>query len=672
MKNTRAYGVYRPFGRYIVPCIFVFVALLGNFHLSSAYADVQEFWRAVDIAQSQNPQIHKAEAALRISREDDAQALAKLLPTADLTASYAITGTHYKRLGTKQHSEPRKIELTIEQTLFNMTEFLDYSQSDLVREAAYAALMASRQDVVLQVSTVAANWLEAKQVLALADEYRKVTKRHVKVVKLRLDAGESTETEYNESSSRAAQAEASYEDALNTMNKEAAFFNEIVGRYPDKNLSLPDLTWSEPGNLDEQIWRWIEDRPDVWAARAKLQEREYDVKIERSKHLPYADLEYTASRTWGSELGGSSGISSRDREDAHQLLFTVTLPLVQGGEVLSKTRAAKANKESALAELDRVKNLAHRQVEEARHDLKNNQIAIVALEKALAFSNKALAGLEEEYLAGTRILTDLLDSRYEVFTLNSTLVRHKYQAQLALVRLWHSLGRSVVPKSMDPIGDHEEITHLAHAGREAVIDQVVEKERAIFVDKVAQVRKEQNEQPDEGLDLLFSALMVDRGPRLSDPPTYMDQRRSLAELTDSFWLEEDSVESIDSMLMAALIPETELPKTMPAVAENGEYMIHLGTYAKEDNIAPMLQSLAKLGIPSWIELIKTPEDNRTMSRVVAGPFTRYAAMQEALDDIQRRIGVDAGWVPYYRWNRYAFHLHNYKKDELHNFAGEKN
>ncbi|MBF0455933.1 MAG: TolC family protein [Magnetococcales bacterium] len=618
-----------------------------------SHADVREFWRAVDIAQSHNPSIHKAEAQLRIAREDESQTFAKLIPSADFTASHSIQGTHYRRLGTQKHSNPSKIELNIDQVIFNVPDFMEYSQSDLVRETAYAELMAMRQDMVLQVSSVAANWLEAKQVFDLANKYLKVTRKNMKVVKLRLDSGEANETEFNEAASRSAQAEASYEDALNTVKKEAEFFKEIVGQYPDDSLSLPELSWSEPENLDEQIWRWIEDRPDIWAARSRLKEREYDVSIARSQHLPTLDVNYSASRTWDSELGGTSGISLTDTEDAHQLLFTFNLPLFSGGETVSKSREAMARKASSLADLDRAKKLAWREVEEARHDLKNNQTAIVALEKALLYSNKALAGLEEEYLAGTRTLVDLLDTRFDLFTLESTLVRHRFQAQLALVSLWRALGRSVVPESTVPVGDHEEVVRLAHVGREAVIEEVVEKERAILIEKIEAVQKIDDDVISEGLNLVLSALLIERGIPLHDPPLYGDQRRPLKELNDDYWLSGKGETLDDDYILTALIPREERPAEVPLspmIHAKGEYMIHMETYVKEEDIAPMIYNLSQEGIPTWLEIMNTP-DGKEMTRVVAGPFKRYEDVQEKLDRIQRRLGLEAGWVPHKKWQK---------------------
>ncbi|MBF0127346.1 MAG: TolC family protein, partial [Magnetococcales bacterium] len=405
------------------------------------HADVMAFWRAVDTAQARNPQIHRSEALLRAAREENPKAFAKLLPQVNLRAQKVIdSGTHYKTLGTQEHGKPETVTLSFDQVLFNAPAWLNHDEkSDVHVEAAFADALAMRQDITLRVATVASNWLQAKEVLDLAVQYQKVTKHHLEENRLRLEAGESTQTDLEQAASRAHQADASYHDALLTLEKEAAFFREVVGEFPDANLTLPDYAWQAPSDLDAHIWQWIEDRPEIWAARARLKETTVSESMERSGHLPAVNLNYTLSRTWDAELGSTSGRSIKEDEFAHSLSVIMTLPVFNGLETVSKTREAKAMKEASNAELDRLRSLGRREVEEALFDLKDNKRAIASLEKALGFSERASAGLEESFLAGTRTLMDLLDSQFEVFTLRTNLVRHRYQAQLALLRVWKGL-----------------------------------------------------------------------------------------------------------------------------------------------------------------------------------------------------------------------------------------
>ncbi|MBF0426421.1 MAG: TolC family protein [Magnetococcales bacterium] len=431
-------------------CISLVVLLVYQ----SGGADVRSFWTAVDNAQASNPQIHKAEALLRATLEENPKTLAKLLPLVNLRAGKNVyDDTHYVNLGVNSHNLSSVVELSLRQPLYNRHDALGHNQSDAVVRAALADMEDARQQVAMSVATVAANWLEAKEVLDLGEKYRKVTKRHRDVNRTRQKAGESTATDVQTSASRAEQAEAAYVQSLNTLEKAAIAFREVVGANPSPDMTLPELSWretvdwEEPEKMQEQLQKWIENRPDLQAAMARLEAAQTAVKIERASHYPTVDLDYRASRTWDSELGGSSGVSIKDTVDAQTLLVSLNVPLFSGGETSARVREARSRKENTLANLQALRNQAMRDVNQARMDIKNQQVAIIWLTKALQSSERALAGMEEEFQAGTRTLLELLDVQYEVLTLNTNLVRNRFQEQLARVRLWQALGVPLRPES---------------------------------------------------------------------------------------------------------------------------------------------------------------------------------------------------------------------------------
>lgn len=417
-------------------------------------ADIRTFWTAMDNAQAVNPQIHKAEALLRATLEENPKTLAKLLPLATLRASSNLyDDTHYVTLGVDSKNVSSVIEFSLRQTLYNRHDALGHDQSDSMVRAALAEMEDARQQVALSVATTAGNWLEAKEVLDLGATYIKVTKHHREVNRMRQKAGEITTTDVETSSSRFEQANATYVQSLNTLEKAAIAFREVVGSDPTPDMQLPELSWressdwQEPGKMQEQLQQWIENRPDIQSALARLDAAHLGVKIERASHYPTVDLDYRTSRTWDSELGGSSGISLKDTVDTRTLMVSLNVPLFSGGETSARVREAKSREESLQSNLQGLRNQALRDVNQARMDIKNQQASIVWLTKALQSSEKALAGMEEEFQTGTRTLLELLDAQYEVLTLNTTLVRNRFQEQLARIRLWHAMGVPLRPDS---------------------------------------------------------------------------------------------------------------------------------------------------------------------------------------------------------------------------------
>ncbi|MBF0429531.1 MAG: TolC family protein [Magnetococcales bacterium] len=392
----------------------------------------------------------------------------------------------------------------------------------------------------------------------------------------------------------------------------------------------------EHSDLKENIWRWIEDRPEIWAARARMKESLMSEDMERAAHLPTVDFNYTASHSWDKEFGSIASPYS-GKENSHTVQLVLNVPIFKGMETVSRTREAVAMKEASMTDLDRLRNLAKREVEEARYDLKNHKNAIADLEQALSFSEKATAGMEESFRAKIRTLTDVLNAQYEVHTLRTNLVRHRYQAQLALIRLWKALGRFISPSSPSRPDLHEESVKVAEAGRDEVTKAASQRLKQAIAEVKANPTKD-SQKIEEGLQARLNVL------EQSQPaPLIADQIRPLKELTDKDWSKRDPAQSASSVLLANKT-QNALPKPFPLILDEGWFMVHVGTFVDADLLGNRVRNLADVGIPSWSEKIKSPDD-KILTRVLVGPFSSQAELLEAMSMINKRTGKDVGWIP---------------------------
>lgn len=407
------------------------------------------FWSAVDDALTRYPRVHRSAADLRAAREAIPQSAAKLLPSATVEGSQTLESRErYRQLGVGHDSQPTTLGLSVTQPLFNYASYLGRQQSEFGVAAAREELERVRQEVVLQVATLTAEWLQARDVMELADAYRQVMNRHRQINQLRLRAGESTVTDMEEATSRAAQAEAAFAEAKKVHELARMAFREVVGSHPPRGIALPDLQWDEPETFEDRARLWIEDRHEIRAARQRVREWELGTEARQAEHLPTVDVSYRSSRTWDKELGGTAARSLRDDVDNHSLMVVMNLPLYKGGETVSRARESAARKDGMLAELEFLRNQALREAYQARAEMVLGRQAINQLTRAREASQRALAGVQEEYLAGTRTLMDLLDAQFEQFTVQSSLVRQLYGEQLARIKLWRALGRPLTPEGV--------------------------------------------------------------------------------------------------------------------------------------------------------------------------------------------------------------------------------
>ncbi|WP_193771183.1 TolC family protein [Candidatus Magnetaquicoccus inordinatus] len=431
--------------------------------LGAANPDVQTFWIAVDNGLARSPMIQRQEAVLRATREVDPQSRARLLPTVDVTASSVLDETtYYRRINKYAHNEPNQVGVRVNQPIFNFVNLLGREQSLPQIDGAVADLEYTRQDMVVRIATLISNWLEAREVYELSDSYTHVTARHARIVALRFKAGESTETEVHEADSRALQAEAARTNARNVMDKAAASFAEVTGELPPKQIVLPEFKWQEPAQFEERLAEMVESRADIRAARAKMESAAIATKMRRAEHAPTLRFTYTATRTWNTEMSGT-GSSFKEDTDNQSSMLTLDVPIYSGGMITSRTRQAQAEWESLVADVDRLRHIALREAQEARMDVANLKLAIDFQERALRSNQKALAGLQDAFLAGTRTILELLDTQYETLTIQTNLVRSRYQHRLARIRLWAAMGWPLLPEhALDIVAESGAGANQAH------------------------------------------------------------------------------------------------------------------------------------------------------------------------------------------------------------------
>ncbi|MEO5340763.1 MAG: TolC family protein [Magnetococcus sp. MYC-9] len=540
-----------------VGCTLGLLWLLGARISLGEVASPQAFWVAVDNAQGRSPTLQRQAAALRAARETEPQNLSKLLPTVNLSASKTVDETtRHLTSRTASSNEPTQIGLSVTQPLFNYASLLGRKQSVPHIDAAVADLDFAQQELVVRVATLTSNWLEARETYELSENFARVTARHAQVVALRFKAGESAETEVHEAESRAAQAEASRATARNTLEKAAAGYAEVVGEYPTARLALPEFRWQEPPQFETRLAEHVEARADIRAARARSQEADLATKIRQAEQLPTVRFTYTASHTWDSEQGGLSGISRKEEQESQNSMVLLDVPVFNGGAMASRTRQAQAEWEGRVADVDRLRMLAVREAQEARMDIAHLQSAIVAQEKALRASQRALEGLQESFLAGIRTILELLDAQSETLTIQTGLVRSRFQYRLARIRLWAALGWPLVPEhALTVVAEKKTMAETP-----TVVSAPARMEPSPSLWPAAPARVDPAPPPQKGRPAAPVSLPAGTRQRLyGEAPTAQPTRSATAQGTESTWV-------VDPPAVATLPPAARGGTATPAPA----------------------------------------------------------------------------------------------------------
>ena len=278
--------------------------------------------------------------------------------------------------------------------------------SDLTADAAEEDLYGARLSVAGQSSQAWVGLLEAQQLLALAQEDLQTRERALDLTQRRYDAGIASSLNLRTARSQVASARAAEAGAQDGLLIASRRLQEIMGRYPDGALraegELPQLAPLAAAGAPADL---LERRPDVLASENRMRAAGFRMHEARAAMLPRLTLRANA---------GSSGEGINDIDDSanmvSNLIGGITMPIFNGGALLSESRASVADRRAAAAGYVRTSIAAWREVEgtisaDTSLETRERQFAIAADEARAA---QELA--EREYSRGVATLFDLIDA----------------------------------------------------------------------------------------------------------------------------------------------------------------------------------------------------------------------------------------------------------------------
>jgi outer membrane protein TolC len=242
--------------------------------------------------------------------------------------------------------------------------------------------------------------------LALAQEDLETRERALDLTQRRYDTGIATSLALRTARSQVASARAFQAQAQDQLLISSRRLQGIMGRYPDGTLradgDLPHLSLIAAAGAPADL---LERRPDVLAAENRMRAAGFRIHEARAAMLPRLTLTGTA---------GSSGQSIGEIDDSvnmvSNLVAGLTMPIFNGGALLSESRATVADRRAAAAEYVRTSIAAWREVEgtisaDQSLDVREEQFGIAADE-----AREAQSLAEREYARGVATLFELIDA----------------------------------------------------------------------------------------------------------------------------------------------------------------------------------------------------------------------------------------------------------------------
>lgn len=380
-----------------------------------------------------NPTIQAARAQLLATQESLPQAQSWWKPTADLSAdatyvdSTSDGGDDYDNL-------EKNIGLDADQPLYRggrTISEIDSAKNAIMAQRAF--MIATEQDVLLQVATAYMNVLRDQSLYDLALNNNEVIARQLGATRTRFEVGDVTRTDVSQAQARLAQTEATRTRAQGDLRGSLAVLQQVSG-LPPATLAFPDVKLNMPDSLDETVELAERYNPTVIATEFLHNAAQKDIDLVFGELLPsvglFGAMDYTIDPSPGTV----------DDRTVSAFGLQASFPLYEAGSTRSRVRAAKNTAMQRQLEITEARRLARQQAVSNWEDLQAAKSEIVSRLAQVEASRLANEGVRQEAELGTRTILDALDAEQELFAAESALVTAQRDEVVARFALAATLG----------------------------------------------------------------------------------------------------------------------------------------------------------------------------------------------------------------------------------------
>lgn len=463
----------------------VWLCLLAS---TSGRASATSLQEAVVIAVTENPQVLSAAHDREAAAAQLAAARGAYLPRVDLNAGYAqeqldspttrLIGERYRFFAHREGS------LSVSQTLFDgfgIQRQLDRSRAAL-RSSDYT-LAGTAEQVALDTIGAYLDVLRRQRTLALAQDNVDGHRQIREMIRLRVGAGVSRNSDLDQSDSRLALALSALRQEQGALADAESTYRRLVGRAPealalspapvsklpgvwggvrggvlgpDRELqdpSLPPLPESDadsgelpprdervdPGlaqsMIDTQtaaVREALDQHPALLAARQAALSAQAGIGVARAAFYPTLSTELASSQLHD---------VVRDTTKDTSVGVRLRMNLFSGGIDRANISLAAARHERALSEQQRIERQVTDNLSQAGFDLLTIRDRRLELARYTAATAKARQAYLKQYNVGQRSLLDLVNSQDEQYNARTAVANAEFTEHFVVYRVLQAMGR---------------------------------------------------------------------------------------------------------------------------------------------------------------------------------------------------------------------------------------
>jgi len=408
-----------------------------------------------------DPQYRSAEFSYLSGKEIKVQGRAALLPNVTLSAQ--TNWNEYYQLGELQDEYNNfSAAARITQPLIRLDSWFKYRQSKFLTDAAEADFAYSQQTLIVRTAELYFGVLRAIDNLNAARSEERAIKKQLDQIHQRYEVGLSAITEVQE-------AQLAYDLSLAAkIRSEGAVYtakeslNALVGReIVSLNGLVNDLNVSNPVPDSKEEWtkKAIENNFRLKAATLRKFASKNNARSVASDHLPKIDIvgtqiesetnQYTFD---GVNTGGLFNITIPDETQRDTYSLQLSMPIFQGGAVISRTKQAYAESNKSSEDALFTERSVIQDVRSQFSSVVTLVANLKAQKQAVISATSALEATKVGYEVGTRNIVDLLQAEKNLYSAEKDLSNAKYDYLITTLRL-HLAAGTLSPENLIEINN---------------------------------------------------------------------------------------------------------------------------------------------------------------------------------------------------------------------------
>ena len=407
------------------------------------------FFFVLESALKNNKDILSAQRELMAAHEDYVTSSAAFKPNISMNTNYQAGKSDAWNSGASSDSDSLKSSssmtsaksygVDVVQNIFNgMADTAALKETNLNIKAQWSSYEALKQKILKDVAKIYFDILAKKQEVKHLESLLESRQSSVNVIEEMHATGAAKYLEvaqakaaYDETQAKLDQAKADYEGVC-------AQFEDVTGIKVPENIALPLKLFDTNLLKTQAIDIALTNNPSIIAATSKLDAAKEAVKKPNARLSPSVDLKYSFNQSLDN---GHKDSPSFANQRGHTITVGMKIPVYDGGIGRAEKRKSQEIATKAAVERDKVIANVKSQIVTVLAKIEAAKQSMISTKNAVKFRELALHDTNEEYKAGVKIASDVLDAQEKLCESNFASVHAENQYFTSQCEAIELLGR---------------------------------------------------------------------------------------------------------------------------------------------------------------------------------------------------------------------------------------